>query len=295
LLARSAEAQALITESQTLAAELEALYGGLTSSGSPFVPTGGSAPQLAIEARIYAISARYRDLLSSSVELITALPIGASAQAGRAQVQQFLIEDELRDSIATRERIGIGDVELGVAIRALSMQPRIPGRLGVLLTLAGAVRFPTGSDSSLSELVDLRLGTRTTGLNSRAMLDLSMRRFGVLMTGYYNQLFGEPDDATSAFWPTDTRFVEVSVAPRWQLSGPLAIHGAYSVRSANETGSDQLVGGGISFSNLLFTPAGRTPSIDMRFTHLQSLSGDAGRPKFFRDQLELRIYYRLRR
>ena len=295
LLARAGEAQALIAESQTLAAELEALYGGLTSAGSPFVPTGGSVPQLAIEARILSISARYRDLLSSSADLITVAPIGARGQAGVAQVQQYLFEEELRDSIATRERIGIGDVELGVAVRALSMQPRVPGGLGVLLTLAGAVRFPTGSDSSLSELVDLRLGAGTTGVNSRAMLDLSLRRFGMLVTGYYNQAFGESDDATSGFWPADTRYMELSLAPRWQLSGPLAIHAAYSARSANETGTDQLIGGGISFSNLLHTPAGRTPPIDMRFTHLESLTGDAGRPKFFRDQLELRIYYRLRR
>jgi hypothetical protein len=31
----------------------------------------------------------------------------------------------------------------------------------------------------------------------------------------------------------------------------------------------------------------------MRFTHLQAITGDPGRPQFFRDQLELRIYYRL--
>lgn len=295
LLPRLAEAQALIAESQTLAGELEALYGSLTNAGSAFVPTGGSPAQLGIEARILAIGARYRDLLSASTDLITVLPLGASGPAGVAQVQEYLFAEEFRDSVATRERVGIGDVEVGVAVRVISRAPTQPGGLGAYLTVSGGVRLPTGSDSVVSELVDMRLGDRTTGVHSRATLDLSRGRFGVLASGYYNQAFGDSEPTTTVALPTDRRLIEVAVAPRWQLSGPLALHGAFSLRSSDLTGSDQLLGGGISFTSLRSTPAGKTPPIEMRFTHLESVSGDAGRPKFFRDQLELRVYYRLRR
>lgn len=295
LLPRAAEAQALIAESQTLAGELAALYGSATDPGSAFVPTGGSAAQLGIEARILAISARYRDLLASSVDLITVLPLGAGGPAGVAQVQDFLFAEELRDTIASRERVGIGDVEVGLAMRVFSRQPSEPGGLAAQLTVAGAVRLPTGSDSVLSELVDMRLGDGTTGVQSRATLDVARGRFGMLASGYYHQAFGGADDDGAPLARTDARTVEVALAPRWHVSGPLAIHAAYSLRSSDVTGSDQLVGGGISFSGLRFTPAGRTPPIEMRFTHLESISGDDGRPKMFRDQLEVRIYYRLKR
>jgi hypothetical protein len=39
---------------------------------------------------------------------------------------------------------------------------------------------------------------------------------------------------------------------------------------------------------------GRLP-IEMRFTHLEAISGAVGQPKYFRDQIEVRIYYRLLR
>jgi hypothetical protein len=295
LLPRTAEAQALIAESQTLAGELEALYGSLTNPGAAFVPTGGSAAQLGIEARILAIAARYRDLLSSGVDVITVLPFGAAGPAGVAQVQEYLFAEELRDTVATRERVGIGDIEVGLAMRVFSRAAAQPGGVGAHLTVAGGVRLPTGSDSVVSELVDMRLGDRTTGVHARATLDVSRARFGVLASGHYTQAFGGTDTATTVIFPTDQRLIELAVAPRWHVSGPLAVHGAYSLRTSDVTGSDQLVGGGISFSSLRSTPAGKTPPIEMRFTHLQSVSGAAGRPKFFRDQLELRIYYRLRR
>ena len=53
------------------------------------------------------------------------------------------------------------------------------------------------------------------------------------------------------------------------------------------------MGGGVSYSTLSsYRGTGPLP-IEMRFTHLEAITGDAGRLKFFRDQLEVRIYYRL--
>ena len=67
------------------------------------------------------------------------------------------------------------------------------------------------------------------------------------------------------------------------------------MRSTDKLGVDQLVGGGVSYSTLSAYRAGaRALPMEMRFTHLEAVSGDANRPKFFRDQLEMRIYFRLR-
>lgn len=86
------------------------------------------------------------------------------------------------------------------------------------------------------------------------------------------------------------------VAPRWHLSEPLSFFAAYSLRSTDALGNDQLLGGGISYSTLAqYGPNNRSLPIEMRFTHLEAVAGDAGRPKFFRDQLELRLYLRLLR
>ena len=58
---------------------------------------------------------------------------------------------------------------------------------------------------------------------------------------------------------------------------------------------DQLIGGGVTYSTLSAYENRRIAlPLEMRFTHLEAVSGDAGRPKFFRDQLEVRVYFRLR-
>jgi hypothetical protein len=35
--------------------------------------------------------------------------------------------------------------------------------------------------------------------------------------------------------------------------------------------------------------------IEVSYRHLETINGDPGAPKSFRDQLEMRIYYRIRR
>ena len=144
----------------------------------------------------------------------------------------------------------------------------------------------------------MRLGSRDDRVDARAILDASYGRFGMLASARHETTVTsaegvDPNSAASGVLVEDSRVTQISVAPRWHLSAPLSLHAAYSLRSADITGSDQLVGGGISFSGFRQTREGRTPSMEMRYTHLEAISGAAGRPRFFRDQIELRIYYRL--
>jgi len=74
------------------------------------------------------------------------------------------------------------------------------------------------------------------------------------------------------------------------------LQAAYSLRSTDKNGGDQLVGGGVTYSTLSAYRSGARGGglpLEMRFTHLEAVSGDSNRPKFFRDQLEMRIYFRL--
>ena len=306
LLAREAEALALIASSQTFAAQLELLYGSAASPGQPFVPTAQSDAQLAIEARVAQFNAQYRDLLSASIDLLSTLPVGAGGPPGVLDVQRYFAEEGLRDSVVTQERFGVGDIEVGLKFLALSRVPTETRALGLQLAFAAALRVGTGSDLSPSEIVDMRLSPGDDRIDTRAVLDASYGRFGLVAAARYETAImarepldvGPIDDPSVVVPPppvTDRRLTEISLAPRWHMSDPLSFHGAYSLRTAEVTGTDQLVGGGFSFSGFRRTSAGRTPSMEMRYTHLEAISGGAGRPRFFRDQIELRIYYRLMR
>lgn len=296
LLARQAEAQTLLGASTAFATNLEQIYGSASGSGQPFVPTATSDAQLAIEARIATFNAQYRDLLATSANLLTALPFGAGGPAGVADLRDYFASEEgARDSIATQERVGIGDVEVGFRYLVVSRPATEARRLGLQLAVASAFRFSSGSEASPSEIADLRVGGGTESVDSRALLDVAYGRFGLFAAARFETALSAEDTAAETFAVTDRRVLELSAAPRWHLSRALALHGAWSLRDADLSGGDQLVGGGISFSGFSSTPAGRTPPVEMRFTHLESVRGDAGRPKFFRDQVELRIYYRLRR
>jgi hypothetical protein len=300
LLARQTEAEALIAASQQFAGGLELIFGSTANTGQPFVPRTESAAFAAIQSRIDAFNAQYRDLLTAGADILTSDPFAAAGPAGTADLQRYFTLEGFRDSVVTQERVGVGDVEVGFTLLVLDRPRTETRRTGVQLAVASSLALATGSDDSPSEVIDMRLGTGASRVDSRAILDASAGRFGVLGVGRFQTVLNHAasGDAVAPGFSrpaTDASIAEMQVAPRWHVTGPLAFHLAYAWRSGDVTGTDQLIGAGMSFSGLAFTPAGRTPPIEMRFTHLESLSGDAGRPKFFRDQIELRIYYRLRR
>ena len=293
LLARQAEAMTLIQSSQGFATDVASLYGSASTNGSAFVPISQSAAQLAIAARVADFNTRYRDLLASSTDLIQAIPYPAAGPAGAAEFQSYLVDDVGRDSLNFQERVGIGDVEVGAKLAVIDRPRTARQPLGVLLAVASSVRLPTGSTQSPSAVADLRIGEGQVVVDSRALLDVRTGRVGLFAAGAFATSVRDNDTTNAA--TRDARWTEIQVAPRWHLSDALAVHAAYSLRSTDKSGTDQLVGGGVSFSTLsAYRAGGRRLPMEMRFTHLEAVTGAASRPKFFRDQLELRIYFRLR-
>ena len=283
LLARQSEAQALIQSSQAFAANVAALYGTTTNDGEAFVPRAQSAAHVAIAARVADFNLKYQDLLASTADFVTAIPVGAAGPAGSADIEDYVIDDLGRDSIATKQLLGIGDMEFGVKFMAVD-------RATFRLAVASSVRFPTGSRQAPVGVADLRIGDGGVGFDARAILEMHRGRLGLLGATTFSMV-GSSDALSS----NDSRRIAIDLAPRWHLSAPLAIHGAYSLRDADVTGSMHLVGGGVSFTSVNSWTAGTRPlPMEMRYTHLETAHGDAGAPKFIRDQLEVRIYYQAR-
>jgi hypothetical protein len=293
LAGREALARQLILTSQSFAADVASLYGSASATGMVFVPTSQSAAQDSIKVRVSDFNTRYKDFLGTTANLLQAVPSAAGGPAGPAEFQSYLVEDLGRDSLNMQERVGIGDVEVGFKALLLDVLPSRTRRNGVQLSVASAVRLPTGSRQSTSDIVDLRLGEGRVVVDSRAVLDARVGRLGLLAAGDFATSVRDNDTTNAA--RRNSRWTEIQLAPRWHFSEPLAIHAAYSLRSTDKLGGDQLIGGGVSFSTLsAYRAGGRSLPMEMRFTHLEAVNGDASRPKFFRDQLEIRLYFRLR-
>jgi hypothetical protein len=287
-----AQAPQLLQSSQSFASDVFQLYGGNGGAGMAFVPVSQSSAQLDIAARVTTFNAQYKTLLGTSVDLLVAIPRAAGGPAGSADFQGYITQDLARDSLAFQERIGIGDIEVGFRALLVDAPKVAKRRTGVRVALASALRLPTGSRQSPSDLVDLRLGEASVIVDSRAILDARAGRLGLLATGAFATSVRSNDTTNAA--TRDSRWTELQVSPRWHLSEPFAVHGAYSFRSSDKHGGDQVVGGGVSFSTLSsYRRGGKDLPLEMRFTHLEAITGDAGRPKFFRDQIEVRIYFRL--
>ena len=284
---RETQAQALIQSSQSFASTVESLYGGSSSDGSAFVPLAGSTSQSAIETRVSDFNTQYRDFLSSGSNVITATPRGAGGIASVSQFQNYLTDDLGRDSIVSQERLLTGDIEFGAKFLAINRPRTDQNRTGLVVAVASSLRLPTGSRKSVTEAADLRIGGGSLVIDSRAIADVRAGRVGLLAAGHFVTSLQDVDTVGAA--ERDSRWTEIHLAPRWHLSEPFSIHLAYSMRSADKSGGDQLIGGGVSF---LRGGSNQSP-VEMRFTHLETISGEAGRPKFFREQLELRIYFRL--
>jgi len=296
LLARQAEAQALITNSQSFAATVEDLYGSASSDGEAFVPRSSSPAQSAIASRVSAFNDQYKDLLATSTDLITAVPGAAAGPAGSANIITYLY-DLSRDSLTNAVLLGVGDVEAG--FRWLALDRAGPnGDRGVRAVIASSWRFPSGSRQAPPGVADLRIGDGLGALTARGLLDVAYGRLGLLAAASAEVVLGaSPDTAGVPLVVGYTRAPDrwrrsLAAEPRWQLTSALAVHGSYAVHGSERSAAHQLAGGGVSFTTVSRYRSGMRPlPMEMRFSHLQAVQGDAGAPRITRDQLEVRIYY----
>ena len=203
----------------------------------------------------------------------------------------------------------------------------------VRLGVGGIVRFATSRPDSAIDLLDIGTG-EGAGVEVRSALDVGVGRVGATISGRYARWFARTVTSPLVGYPISgwpfPQFGEVSrkagnlvgidVTPRFFASEWLAFEGQFGIEhtdSATFTGADgapcpacvvlsnsilptpltvQRIGFGMRYSTVdaFLRRRARYP-IEVSYRHLETITGDATAPKVFRDQIQLRLFYRIRR
>lgn len=303
------------------------LYGIDAATGSPFAPLGTT--QTLIQQRLTAFDARLQSLLGQSY-LPAAGTAGATGPAALFQLQQLTREPNgiALDSIGSPERLFIGDVEVSAAFLVADGFRDTVGRSAPRLRalLRGAARFGTGKPADGLVPFDVGTGTGVTSADGGAVVDLLLfPRVLTTVAGRYTAYLGDAPvtripGADFALFPLGVPVpgtwrpgdaLEVDATPRYLITKALALHGLYSFRRQAasrftatgaatvplfEATTQQRAGVGFSYSTLASYARGRnTIPLEITFSHLETLTSSTAAPKYTRDQIELRLYYRLLR
>ena len=206
-------------------------------------------------------------------------------------------------------------------------------RRGLLyrLAIAGTYRFNTSWPDTARDLLDIATGTGA-GAEGRAALEVQYGHLGAAVATHYAKSFARTVEVPLVGFPIGgfpyPSFGVVSMAsgdvfglelaPRVFLGHWLSFEGNYGLERTGaptvtnvpeDPCSDcvalagsilpaattlQRVGLGVRYSTVDAYLRGQAKyPIELSFRHFETISGDAGVPKLFRDQIQLRIYYRL--
>lgn len=273
--------------------------------------------------------------LASSVANITGntysfdAPAGANGVAALLQLQQLATDPTAAafDSLGSPDRIGIGDVEVSARFKLLDGFADTTGGLKLRATLLGVARFGTGRPPTGTVPFEVGTGTGQTSADGGALIDLRLsRRLMATLGAQYTSYFTSSDvarlpNSDYALFPFDVPVagswregdaLQLEATPRYSFNDYFTLFGAYTFRhqaASKYTSPDaptlplfsatteQRAGLGFGYSTVSRYARGRSSlPIELSFTHLETLTASGGLvPKYSRDQIELRIYYRLRR
>jgi hypothetical protein len=315
-------ANQLIAQMTADSAAIVTLY-GVDQQGSPFAPMGPT--QTAIGARLKAASDSINGLIGSSFNF--GPPSGANAPAALQQLTQLAtgFPGIAYDSLGSPDRIGIGDMEVSAAIKLMDSFADTMRNTAFRTMLRGVVRLPTGYPSYGLVPFEVGTGTHQTSGDLAVVVDTRFsRRLMATLAAQYTAYFTSAsilrvpnsDYALFPLVPPDSgtwregNALQIEATPRVQLTDFFSLHGAYTLRhqaapqyttfSGNtpplfEPTTEQRVGLGFAYSTVNRYAVGRSSvPFEVFFTHLETIAASGGLvPKYRRDQVELRIYYRL--
>lgn len=239
------------------------------------------------------------------------------------------------DSIHTTDRLGVGDIELGVRFAVLdhiSRDSLNPPGFQYRMVLGGVYRLATSRPDSARDLLDIGTG-EGGGVEGRASLELLAGSGGLTLAARYARYFARAVDVPlvgytiagfpfPSFGPVQRRAGDLfglAAAPRLYLNSWMSFEGDYELErvgaptfeATSETeqcsfcvppeGSIgpaattvQRVGVGLRYSTVLSYLRHRAKyPVEVSYHHLETITGDAGAPKIFRDIIQVRLYYRL--
>ena len=317
-----AQATQLIAQTTADSAAIATLY-GLNAHTSPFAPMGPT--QAAIAANLKTLGDSISTLLGSSYSI--GAPFGAVSWAALQQLQKVAtaVPGIAYDSLGSPDRISVGDVEISAAYKLLDSFTDSTGSFALRALLRGVVRLPTGLPSYGMVPFELGTGTHQNGADLGMIVDarfssLLMATLAAQYTAYFSNvaILRTPNSDYSLFpfqppvpgsW-REGNAIQVAATPRVQLTGDLSVNGAYALRRQAapqyltsdgspapvfDATTEQRVGVGFAYSTVNRYQLGRSSfPFEVFFTHLETIAASGGLvPKYRRDQLEFRIYYRL--
>ena len=239
------------------------------------------------------------------------------------------------DSLQTTNRLVLGGLSVGAQYLVFDhfladtiSAPRFQSRLSV----GAGVRYealPTDSARTLGVIT----AAEGSAIEVKSAMDVLSGIFGGTIAGHYTQflarsvnapLAGDPE----AFWPypvfgaaqrTAGSILSLDVTPRLLLGDSFAVDAHYgfertgaptydrravivadvpvSTTVANAASRNaQRVGFGVRYSTVDTWLRGRaTRPIEVSFTHLQTISGNDGVARIARDQVQVRLFFQVRR
>jgi hypothetical protein len=336
---KEADAAAAASRATEFAGAVSVAY-GVNAQSAVVAPLAGSALAKAVQSQLTALSAQLASYIPGTV--LGTLPtvttefsyVDLQGRSGTEGLLQSTLGGGL-DSIATTERIGVGDIELRARVLLLERVQRdsLPPRsFQYRLGLGGIVRFATSRPDSALDLIDIGTG-EGAGIEVRSALDVSKGRVGATIAGRYATYFERTVSVPLVGYPiagfpypefgevsrTAGNVLGIDVTPRFFVGDWLAFEGLYGYEHTDApkfSGAEpspcsacvalpnsilptpwtvQRLGVGVRYSTVDSFLRGRARyPVEVSYRHLETITGDAGAPKQFRDQIQLRIYYRIR-
>ena len=319
-----ATANAALSKTIAFEAAIQTLY-GTSPQASSFAPF--AAAQQQVLAQLAALAATISNLLGSSVDLGT--PYAAQAPAANLQLQQLVTAKSgpAYDSLGSPTRLSIGNVEIATLFKLLdgfhdTTGVRMRATLRGVLSIATPLQLVSGTVP-----YEVGIGTGQTNVDGGAIVDIGLgRRFMTTLAGQYTvyltsaQIPRMPNSDYSLF-PMDSEVagtwregnaIQAEAMPRFLLTDYFTIHGAYTIRhqaASKYTSPDvaeppmiaasteQRIGWGFGYSTVArYARSVSVVPLEVFYTHLQTITASGGlTPRYSRDQIEFRIYYRLPR
>lgn len=193
---------------------------------------------------------------------------------------------------------------------------------GQLATASNPLDIATGRGTTSAEARFAMYGQWGTRVGVAASAGY-VASFGKTATGAYPLAGGAvfPPSTSNAYPYTPGAVMSLEVAPRYMITRLLGLNAMYDYQHMNANdygalaaqaagapaptpialvngvaaspGTLQSVGFGITYSTVTaFERGGAALPIDITFTHLEAIRGADRMPKYFRDQIQIRFYYR---
>ncbi len=347
LLAELPQVNALFNAVFRFSSGLGTLYGTSTLSAQRYVPLAGSAADSALQARADSLRLALERYGITNVTATTGLPLGAQLPVTAEELGRIVTDST--DGFGARPLdetaiLALGDVHLSAKLRLFDSFGSSTGERftaegrGLRQSLLVDLRLGTSTRERPDAFLDLGTGTGRSALTVRSLTDVmaNARLWATVSLGYTISTADElllrvPSD-TGREWlewwreapvpVTPGAELDVSIAPRWQLSDYLAVGALWQWRTkgadrhdlttstisprgetvalmaslldeATER-SEQRFGVTATYSSLAARARG-VPGLafEISYVHEQSIASGSGVvPKQWQDRLLLRYYTR---